>query len=84
MEHHKNIRGVTETDAPSTSFEEMKKEFAKWYQYQMIEEEGTDFVADWWLAKLTQSREQIKKDLLEIADAGEYEDLRRETILYFN
>jgi hypothetical protein len=32
---------------------------------------------------LSQSRQEIKKDLLKIADDGEYEDLRREVENYF-
>jgi hypothetical protein len=32
---------------------------------------------------LSQSRQEIKKDLLKIADDGEYQDLRREVENYF-
>ena len=44
-------------------------------------------IADWWIPKLAdslhQQREMIRKDLLEIAGQGEYEDLRREVENYF-
>ena len=33
---------------------------------------------------LSDQREKIKSDLLKIADSGEFEDLRREVIDYFN
>ena len=38
---------------------------------------------DWFLDVLHQQREMIRKDLLERAEQGEYEDLRREVENYF-
>ena len=38
---------------------------------------------DWFLDVLHQQREMMRKDLLEIAGQGEYEDLRREVENYF-
>lgn len=37
----------------------------------------------YWDSFVKQEREKIKKDLLKIADKGEYEDLRREVEAYF-
>ena len=36
------------------------------------------------LEELEKQKKEIKKDLLKIADSGEYEDMRREVENYFN
>jgi hypothetical protein len=35
-------------------------------------------------AEVDEMFKKIKQDLLKIADAGEYEDLRREVLIYFH
>jgi|ERR1035437_2238862 hypothetical protein len=87
MEHHKNIRGVTETDAPSTSFEEMREKIREILDVAffgatrdgILHDKVAQKISDLLTHALTAQREEMLAEIEKLnfaghGDGGVYDD----------